>query len=113
MCGGGRPTTEPQIWEKRKNSMSDSACPSRFKAPRPYPPPYEDDGTNHDYLEEDVNIDNFAPPFLNINDLGVHADNDRGEDAPKPLQVQIAELKVQILTAKHALLQTQSAQRGQ
>ena len=83
--------------------MSDSAGPSRFKAPMPHPPPYEDDGTNHDNLEDDVDIDNFTPLSSNI---------DGGEDAPKPLHVQIAELEVQILTAKHALLQTQSAQRG-
>lgn len=93
--------------------MSDSATPSRFKAPRPLPTTYEDDDTNIDYLEDDVYIDNFAPPSSNIDNIGGDADSEGGEDAPKPLQVQIAELEVQILTAKHALLQTQSAQRGQ
>ena len=93
--------------------MSDSVAPSRFKAPRPPPPTYEDDGTNHDYLEEDIDIDNIAPPSSNIDNIGGDPESDGGEGAPKPLQVQIAELEVQILTAKHALLQTQSAQRGQ
>jgi hypothetical protein len=64
-------------------------------------------------LEEDVDIDNFTLPSSNIDNLRGDADNDGGEDAPKPLQVQIAELEVQILIAKHALLQTQNAQRGQ
>ena len=90
--------------------MSDSAGPSRFKAPRPHPPLYEDDDTNHDYLEEDVDINNFAPPYRRP---WGDTDSDGGEDAPNSLQVQIAELEVQILTAKHALLQIQSTQLGQ
>ena len=48
---------------------------------------FEDDGTNHDYLEEDVDIDNFAPPSSNIDNIGGDADSDGGEDALKPLQV--------------------------
>ena len=77
--------------------MSDSVAPSRFKAPMPHPPTFEDDGTNHDHLEEDVDIDNFAPASSNIDNLGGDADSDGGEDAPKPLHVQIAELEIQIL----------------
>ena len=92
--------------------MSDVTAPSRFRAPKPHPLTYEDDGTNHDYLEEDVDINNFAPPSSNINNLGGDADSDGGEDVPMSLQVQIAELEVQILIAKHALLQTYSGQQG-
>ena len=51
-------------------------------------------------------------PSLNIDNLGGDADNDGSEDAPTPLHVQIEELEVQILTAKHTLLQTRSAQQG-
>ena len=65
--------------------MSDSAAPSRFKAPMPHTTTYEDDGTNHDYLEEDIDIDNIAPPSSNIDNIGGDAESDGGEGAPKPL----------------------------
>ena len=53
--------------------MSDSADPSRFKAPMPHPPPYEDDGTNHDYWRR-ISISTISPrrPRISMT-LGVMA----------------------------------------
>ena len=45
----------------------------------------------------------------NIDNLGGDGDSDGGEDNVKPLQTQIAELEVEIIIAKRALLRTQSA----
>ena len=50
---------------------------------------------------------------LNIDNLGGDDDNDGGEGNAKLLQMQIAELEVEILTTKHALLRTQHAQHVQ
>lgn len=74
---------------------------------------FEDDDTNHGYLEEDVDIDDLVVLSSNIDNLEGDADSDGGEDNAKPLHVQIAELEVEILTTKHAILRTQSVQYGQ
>jgi hypothetical protein len=63
-----------EFGREKDDFMLDPATPSKFKAPRPHPPTYEDDGTNHDYLEEDV--DNFAPQSSNIDNLGGNANID-------------------------------------
>ena len=63
---------------------------------------YEDDDTNHDYLEKDVHIDDLVTPFSNV-DAG-DDDSDGGKGDANPLQVQIRELEVDILTAKQTLL---------
>ena len=70
---------------------------------------YEDDDTNHDYLKEDVDIDNLVIPSSNVDNLVGDDDSDGDKGNVKPLQVQIAELEVKILTAKRALSRTQSA----
>jgi hypothetical protein len=74
---------------------------------------YEDDDTNHDYLEEDVGIDNFVIPSSNIDNFGGKGDNDAGEGNAKPFQVQIAELEVEYLTTNRVILQTHRAQYAQ
>lgn len=74
---------------------------------------YEDDDTNHDYLEEDVGIDNLVISSSNIDNLGGNGDNDAGEGNAKPLQVQIAEIEVEYLTTKRVILRTQRAQHAQ
>ena len=73
---------------------------------------YEDDDTNHNYLEKDVDIDDIVVPSSNTMDLGGDGDSDEGEGNAKPLQVQMVELEVEILTAKRAILQTQRAQHA-
>ena len=74
---------------------------------------YGDDDTNHDYLKENVDIDDLVIPSSNVDNLVGDDDNDGGKRNAKPLQVQIAELEMEILTAKRALLRTQSAQHNQ
>ena len=122
---GERTTTEPQIWERRRGSISDRGALSGFKAPklpsqivnrndaqkrvRMSQDTYENDDdddndTNYDYLEEDVDIDNLVIPSSNIVDLGSDGDSDGGEGNAKPLQMQMTELEVEILTAKCVLL---------
>lgn len=50
-----------------------------------------DDGkANHDYLEEDVDMDDLVIPSSNINNIRSEADSDASEDNAKPLHVQIA-----------------------
>lgn len=58
---------------------------------------HEDDGTNHDYLEDDVDIDDLS--FRRQISTTVHcdADSDGGEGNAKPLHVQIIKLDVEIL----------------
>ena len=74
---------------------------------------FEDNDTNNNYLEEDVGIDDLVIPPSNVDNLAGDVDSDGGKGAAKPLQVQMAELEVELLTAKRALLQTHSAQRVQ
>ena len=50
---------------------------------------YKDDDTNHDYLEEDADMDDLVIPSLNIDNLRGDGDGDGGERNAKPLQVQI------------------------
>ena len=117
----------PNLKEK-KRPMSDRGA-SGFKAPKPSSQilnrndarkrvrmlhdTYEDDDTNHDYLKDDVDIDDLVIPLSNVNNFAGDNNNDGGKGDTKPLQVQIAELEVKILTAKRALLQTQSARLAQ
>ena len=124
---GERITTEPRIWERRKCSMSERGAFSRLKAPKPpsqvvnqkdaknrvrmSQDTREDDDNNHDYLEEDVDINDPVIPSSSTVVLRGDCDNDGGEGNAKPLQVQMAELEVEILTAKRVLLQTQRAER--
>ena len=71
----------------------------------------DDDDNNHDYLEEDVDMNDLVIPSSSTVDLGGDGDSDGGEKKAKPLQVQMAELGVEILMAKRALLQTQRDER--
>jgi hypothetical protein len=64
---------------------------------------YEDDDTNHDYLKKNVDIDDLVIPHSNIDNLVGDGDIDGGERNAKSLQLQIVELKVEILTAKRIL----------
>ena len=121
-------TTEPRIWKRKRELMLDRKT-SGFKAPKPPSQIlnrndaykhvrmsqniYEDDDTNHDYLENDVDIDDLVIPSSNVDNLVGDDDSDGGKENAKPLQVQIAELEVEILTAKRALLRTQSVQHDQ
>ena len=126
LAQGERITTEPRIWERRKKSMADRGAVG-FKAPKPLSQisnrndaqkrvrmtqeTYEDDVGNHDYLEEDVHLDDLDIPFSNVDNYAGGDEGDGGKGDAKPLQVQIAELEVEILTAKRALLQTQSTRQ--
>ena len=109
-------------------SMSDRAT-SGFKAPKPpfqilnrndahkrmkmSQNTYEDDDINHDYLEEDVDINDLVIPSSNVDNIAGDNDIDGGKGTVKPLQMQIAEPEVEILTAKCALLRIQSVQHVQ
>ena len=74
---------------------------------------YVDDDTNHDYLEENVDIDDLVIPSSNVDNIAGDNDIDGGKGTVKPLQMQIAEPEVEILTAKCALLRIQSVQHVQ
>ena len=119
---GERITTEPRIWERRKDRGV-----SGFIAPKPpsqitnridaqkrtrmADDTFEDD-TAHDYLKEDVGLDDLVIPCSAVDNLAGDDLSDGVKGAAKPLQVQMAELEVELLTAKRALLQTQSAQHA-
>ena len=74
---------------------------------------FEEDDTAHDYLEEDVGLDDLVIPSSAVDNLAGDDLSDGVKGAAKPLQVQMAELEVELLTAKRALLQTQNAQHAQ
>jgi hypothetical protein len=96
-------TTEPRIWERRRDRGA-----SRFKAPKPpsqisnridakkrtrmAEDTFEEDGTNHDYLEEDVGLDDLVIPSSAVDNFAGNDDSDEVKGAAKPLQVQMTEL---------------------
>lgn len=65
---------------------------------------YEDDDIKHYDLKEDVDMDDLVIPSSNIDKFGGDGNSDENEENVKKLQVQITELKVEIQTAKCALL---------
>jgi hypothetical protein len=119
-----RITTEPRIWKRRRDREA-----SGFKVPKPpsqisnkidaqkrtrmAEDTFEGDDTNHDYLEENVGLDDLVIPSSAVDNLASKDNSDGVKRAAKPLQVQMTELEMELLTAKRALLQTQSAHHVQ
>jgi hypothetical protein len=82
LCGGRTPNNKASNLGEEKKFNVGLGSPVQVQGAHATSPTYEDDDTNHDHLEEDVDIDNFALPSSNIDNLGGDADIDGGEDAP-------------------------------